>query len=244
MRAIILSAGRGSRLLPLTDLMPKCLVPVGGRAILDHQLDALAEAGVREAVVVAGYRHDQVGAHLATHRPPLAVTLRFNPFWAVSSSIGSVWAARDMLGDAFCLLNGDTTLTGTILARAFSHDGEYDRAGVGLVVEPIARADTDDMLVHVAGDRVTAVSKSLPPEQTTHRSLGVVVAGAQSGYLPVLDRVIAGPEGAGDGINAYHHDIVAALARQGAVHAIVEESGGWIEIDRPKDVERWNARAR
>jgi choline kinase len=244
MRAIILSAGRGSRLLPLTDLMPKCLVPVGGRAILDHQLAALAEAGVSEAVVVAGYRHDQVGAHLATHRPPLAVTLRFNPFWAVSSSIGSVWAARDMLGDAFCLLNGDTTLTGTILARALAHDGEYDRAGVGLVVEPIAQADTDDMLVHVAGDRVTAVSKALPPEQATHRSLGVVVAGAQSGYRPVLDRVIAGPEGAGDGINAYHHDVVAALARQGAVHAIVEQSGGWVEIDRPEDVERWNARAR
>jgi choline kinase len=239
MRAIILSAGRGSRLLPLTDLMPKCLVPVGGRAILDHQLGALAEAGVREAVVVAGYRHDQVGAHLATHRAPLAVTLRFNPFWAVSSSIGSVWAARDMLDDAFCLLNGDTTLTGPILARALAHDGEYDRAGVGLVVEPIARANTDDMLVHVAGERVTAVSKTLPPEQATHRSRGVV-AGAQSGYLPVLDRVIAGAEG----INAYHHDVVAALATQGAVHAIVEESGGWVEIDRPEDVERWNARAR
>ena len=56
----------------------------------------------------------------------------------------------------------------------------------------------------------------------------------------MLDRVIAGA----DGINAYHHDVVAALATQGAVHAIVEESGGWIEIDRPKDVERWNARAR
>ncbi|WP_375270296.1 NTP transferase domain-containing protein [Sphingomonas sp.] len=240
MRAIILSAGRGSRLLPLTDLMPKCLVPVGGRAILDHQLHALAEAGVGEAIVVAGYRHDQVGAHLATHRPPLGVTLRFNPFWAVSSSIGSVWAARDVLDHAFCLLNGDTTLTGPILARALAHDGEYDRAGVGLVVEPIARADSDDMLVQVDGERVAAVSKALPAERATHRSLGVVVAGAQSGYLPVLDRVIAGA----DGINAYHHDVVAALATQGAVHAIVEESGGWVEIDRPEDVERWNAQPR
>ncbi|WP_294189290.1 NTP transferase domain-containing protein [uncultured Sphingomonas sp.] len=240
MRAIILSAGRGSRLLPLTDLMPKCLVPVGGRAILDHQLHALAEAGVREAVVVAGYRHDQVGAHLATHRPPLAVTLRFNPFWAVSSSIGSVWATRDVLDKAFCLLNGDTTLTGPILARALAHAGGYDRAGVGLVVEPIARADTDDMLVRVEGGRVVAVSKALAPTTVTHRSLGVIVAGAQSGYLPVLDRVIAGA----DGINAYHHDVVAALATQGAVHAIVEESGGWVEIDQPEDVERWNAQPR
>ncbi|RST29547.1 phosphocholine cytidylyltransferase family protein [Sphingomonas ginkgonis] len=235
MRAIILSAGRGSRLLPLTELMPKCLVPVGGRAILDHQLRALAEAGVERAVVVAGYRFDQVGAHLALHAPPLPVELRFNPFWAVSSSIGSVWAARDLLDEAFCLMNGDTTLDGELLGRAFAAAGR----GVGLVVEPLAEPHSDDMLATVEGRKVTAVAKSLDPASATHRSLGVVVAGASSDYPIVLERVIAGT----DGINAYHHDVVNALASQGEVEAIVEDSGSWQEIDRPEDIERWSARA-
>ncbi|TCP36671.1 NTP transferase domain-containing protein [Sphingomonas sp. BK235] len=235
MRAVILSAGRGSRLLPLTEMMPKCLVPVGGRAILDHQLDALAAAGASAAIVVAGYRFDQVGAHLATHQPPLPVELRFNPFWSVSSSIGSAWIARDAFADAFCLINGDTTLTGAILARAFA----APRAPVALVVEPLAGAALDDMLVRVVDGRVTAVAKSLAPEQATHRSLGVIVAGARSGYGAVLDRVIA----AEDGIHAYHHDVVAALAAQGQVAAIVEDSGGWVEIDRPEDISRWDARS-
>ncbi len=236
MQAIILSAGRGSRLLPLTELMPKCLVPVGGRAILDHQLRALADAGVGRAIVVAGYRFDQVGAHLATHAPPLRVELRFNPFWAVSSSIGSVWAARDALDDPFLLLNGDTTLTAPLLGRVLAGAGE----GIGLVVEPLATPAEDDMLVTVSGTKVTAVSKALDPATATHRSLGLVLAGGESGYLSVLERVIAGA----DGINAYHHDVVAALAGQGAVSAIVERSGTWMEIDRPEDIQSWTERAR
>jgi len=233
MHAIILSAGRGSRLLPLTELMPKCLVPVGGRAILDHQLGALAEAGVAQATVIAGYRFDQVGAYLATHRPPLPVSLRFNPFWAVSSSIGSVWAARDLLDEPFCLVNGDTLLGGGLLARVLARAGRQ----VSLTVEPLAEPALDDMLVAVSGAKVTAVSKTLDPAIATHRSLGVVIAGPSSGYSTVLDRVIAGE----NGINAYHHDVVAAFAAQGGVSAIIEQSGSWLEIDRPEDIERWSA---
>ncbi|RDE05687.1 sugar phosphate nucleotidyltransferase [Sphingomonas aracearum] len=231
MQAIILSAGRGSRLLPLTETMPKCLVPVGGRAILDHQLGALAQAGITRAAVIAGYRFDQVREHLAAHQPPLSVELRFNPFWAVSSSIGSVWAARDLLDRPFCLLNGDTLLSSALLARGLSQGG----AGVGLVVEPLGTPATDDMLVAVSGSRVTAVSKALDPARATHRSLGVVLAGEESGYRRALEQVIA-QEG---GVDAYHHDVVAMLARQGAVSALIEQSGSWQEIDRPADIQAW-----
>jgi L-glutamine-phosphate cytidylyltransferase len=235
-RAIIVSAGRGSRLLPLTEFLPKCLVPVGGRAILDHQLAALAEAGIAEAVVVAGYRFDQVQAHLAAQAPPLAVDLRFNPFWAVSSSIGSVWAARDVLDDGFMLLNGDTTMHGAILQRALA----AEVPNVGLVVEPVSAPAIDDMLVALSGSRVLAVSKRLEPAAATHRSLGIIVAAPGSGYRAALDRVIA----ADDGINAYHHDVVAQLACAEAVTAIVEESGGWREIDRPEDIADWDSTGR
>lgn len=233
MRAIILSAGRGSRLLPLTEFVPKCLVPVGGRAILDHQLAALAEAGVTEAIVVAGYRFDQVEAHLGSRAPPLAVELRLNPFWAVSSSIGSVWAARDVLDEPFCLVNGDTTVGSAVLGRALA----ADREAVGLVVEPIAAPLPDDMLVALSGPRVLAVSKQLDAAAATHRSLGLVVAGQASGYRAALERVIGGD----NGIDAYHHDIVALLAAAGAVSAIVERSGAWAEIDRPEDIRGWTA---
>lgn len=231
MKGIILSAGNGTRLLPLTEQMPKCLVDVGGRAILDHQLDALAAAGVAEAIVVVGYRGSQVVDHVASNPPPLPVSLVVNPFWAVSSSIGSVWAARAHLAGPFCLMNGDTVFAAPIIAGALA----ASRDGVGLLVQPIAAPELDDMLVELDGTRVRAVAKTLDPARARHRSLGVITSAGGEAYRDALDAVITSE----NGIQAYHHDIVARLAETVGVTAIVDRHGGWQEIDRPEDIERW-----
>ncbi|WP_066481539.1 MULTISPECIES: phosphocholine cytidylyltransferase family protein [unclassified Sphingomonas] len=233
MRGILLSAGSGSRLLPLTERVPKCLVELGGRAIIDLQLAALAQAGVREAVVIGGYRHEQLAAHLAASPPPLAVELRHNPFWAVASSIGSVWAARDLVDRPFCLMNGDTVFDADVIADAIARAESID-----LLVEPIAAPELDDMLVTAAGGRVRAVAKTLAPQAATHRSLGVVIAPAPDRhYADALDSVICAPGGTG----AFHHAIVDRLARDDRVGAIERTAGCWQEIDRPEDIARWDA---
>lgn len=235
MKAILLAAGQGSRLLPLTLERPKCLVPVGGRAILDHQLDACAAAGVEQAVVIGGYRIAQIAAHLAA-RPAgaLPVRLIFNPFWAVASSIGSVWAARDLLRVPFCLMNGDSSFAPALIERAIADPPR----GVALVVEPLRVAEEDDMLVRVADDAVLRVSKALGREHATHRSLGIVLGGEENGYARALARVIADA----DGPAAYHHDVIDALAQTERVAARIETSGDWIEVDRPEDIRRWTER--
>ncbi len=79
MKAIILSAGQGSRLGHLTDDRPKCLIEFGGRSLLDRQLDTLAANGVDEAVVVTGFRDDQIEAALASARGGPKVRTVFNP---------------------------------------------------------------------------------------------------------------------------------------------------------------------
>lgn len=232
MRAIILAAGGGSRLLPLTLTRPKCLVPVDGRAILDHQLEALAAAGVTEAVVIGGYRIGDVDRHLAAGTP-LPVSLRHNPFWHVSSSIGSVWMARDLLGDPFCLLNGDT-----IVAPGIIRDALATERRIGLLVEPLPGdgGEPDDMRVLVADGRVRAVAKTLGA--ATHRSLGVVVAQAPGRmYVEALDTVIGG----GEGPLAYHHAVIDLLAGSDSVAALERGAGRWQEIDRVEDIDRWDA---
>lgn len=231
--AIVLSAGQGSRLLPVTATIPKCLVEVGGKTLLERQLAALAAAGLKRVLVVTGYRHDQIDE--ALRRPqPLAVETRFNPFWAVASSIGSVWVARDRLRAPFCLLNGDTLFDPEILAAALADRG----AGLGLVVEPIASAAYDDMLVRVENGSVGAVSKSLPEAEATHRSLGLVLAGeGYADYAGTLDELIAERNGAG----AYHHDVLDRLARRWKVAAIERAAGFWQEVDRPEDIVVWRA---
>jgi len=231
MQAVILSAGIGSRLLPLTREIPKCLVEVDGRSILDHQLAALHAAGVESAAIVGGYRYRQIGAHLARVRPPLPVQLLFNPFWSVASSIGSVWTARALLTGRFCLMNGDTVFDAGLVAAAVNAPGE----GVGLLVEPLRAAVPDDMLVTVANGQVCAVAKDLALDVATHRSLGVIVSTGGDAYAHALESVIARP----GGLNAFHHAIIADLAGYAPVQAIVAGDGAWQEIDQPEDIAAW-----
>jgi len=79
-RAIVLSAGQGRRLLPLTENRPKCLIDLSGRSVLAWQLSHLAAAGVREAVVVTGFASELVEAEIARLQfPAMTVTTLFEP---------------------------------------------------------------------------------------------------------------------------------------------------------------------
>lgn len=233
MKAIIISAGQGSRLLPLTLEMPKCLVKVNGQAILDHQITALLAAGINDIVVVGGYRSQQIAEHLTHSARGARTTLIFNPFWSGASSIGSVWAAKAHLDAPFCLLNGDTIFDFSVIRDAL----QTQRAGVNLLVEATTAPEHDDMRVQVQGQQVMAVGKDLPRHRTTHRSLGVVLCADANGgaYRKALHSVISGP----DGHMAYHHAVIHQLALSCGVTAIENHSGLWCEIDRPEDIERW-----
>ena len=234
MKAIILAAGHGSRLLPLTLTTPKCLVEVGGRAILDHQLDAVSAAGFDGAVIVGGYRIDQIAAHLAGRRGDPPTTLVFNPFWSVANSIGSVWAARAHLCAAFALMNGDTLFDAAILQAARAEPAP----GVTLVVEPLHEPGLDDMLVEAEGERVIAVGKHLVGHQATDRSLGLILSGGGTAYADALRAVI----GEDEGIHAYLHAFVRRVAEGAGVRALRIPAGArWQEIDRPEDIAHWQA---
>src|SRR5690606_34114380 len=118
MRAIILSAGQGSRLLPLTQDRPKCLLPVGGRSVIEWQVRHLATGGVTEIAVVLGFHADQVADQLqALAGPQLAIRTIFNPFYNVSDNLGSCWMARGEMEGDFLLLNGDTLFEPAILKK-------------------------------------------------------------------------------------------------------------------------------
>lgn len=234
--AIILAAGQGSRLLPLTLTVPKCLIEVGGKTILRHQLDALRSAGVESFTVVAGYRAEQIEQKAAElSRSGFNIEVLYNPFWALASSIGSVWIARERLRRPFLLLNGDTIFDEDLLREALGRVG----TGLNLLVEAVTAPEEDDMRVAASKGRVCAVGKGLQTDVAGFRSLGVVASCEPYGvqYLAALDGVLRAPDGA----NSFHHGIVHEVAQQSEVRAIEIRRGFWQEIDRPEDVARWNA---
>ena len=103
--AMVLAAGLSKRMRPLTDRTAKPLLPLGGRALIDHALARLAEAGVETVVVNAHWQADRVAAHLAARSHPRTTLLREA---ALLDTGGSVKAALDLLGEApFFVVNGD-----------------------------------------------------------------------------------------------------------------------------------------
>lgn len=226
-RAIILNAGKGSRLLPLTSERPKCLIEFRGKTILDHQIEALLPLDLDEIVIVTGYRGEMITDHVKPYGEKVRTVA--NPDWAESSSIASVMAAREFLNSHYMVMNGDTVYDSGILARAAADA----KQGTSLLVEPVAENIEDDMLVKVRDDTVMAVAKTLSPEVATHRSLGVIFGRNDGGaYRRMLDDVMA----CGNGHLQYHHEIINRLAGLQTVHAVVAGDGIWQEIDRPEDL--------
>lgn len=128
MRAIVPAAGRGRRLEPATLTTPKPLLPVAGRPILAHVLDALAGAGIRDVVVVVGHLGDQIAAYLETRSGPRARVVVQSP---LGGNGDAVRAARDYLDGPLLVAFGDTILCGDLSAAV--------RAGVTAIA--VARVE-------------------------------------------------------------------------------------------------------
>ncbi|MCZ6785253.1 MAG: NTP transferase domain-containing protein [Proteobacteria bacterium] len=119
MRAIVLSAEQGKRLLPLTSETPRCLLPVrASRTLLEAQLRALVACGVTEVSVMAGFRADRVGALLdADPVPGLRAMAFYNPFFNIAGNLATCWVARSEMREDFVLVNGDTLFEAAVLER-------------------------------------------------------------------------------------------------------------------------------
>lgn len=109
--AVVLVAGTGTRLRPLTNDRPKCLVDVGGRAILARLLDRLARAGVTRACLATGHRAAALDEHFARHPSPLAIQLVANPRFATTNNAYSLKTTESVVGSGgFLLCDGDVLL--------------------------------------------------------------------------------------------------------------------------------------
>lgn len=235
MKAIILSAGQGKRLLPLTAQRPKCLLPFAGRTLLEWQLRTLTAAGVEEAVVVTGFGARSVEAVLAgLDLPEMRVRALFNPFYGVADNIGSCFVALpEMTGD-FLVLNGDTlfepAVPKTLLAEA--------TAPVSVTIDRKARYDADDMKVCLDGDRrLRAIGKTLPPDSVDGESIGLLLFRGDGGrrFAGAIQAVLREPEGT----RRWYLSAIDRLARTGdGVEAVSIEGCRWVEVDVPADAER------
>ena len=140
--AIVLAAGLGKRMRPLTDTVPKPLVSVAGRPLVDHGLDALERAGVGHAIVNVHYLPDALEAHLATRRRP-RVTISDERERLLDSGGGIRNALSLTDADPVLVLNADTfwrDAPGTDNIRALAAAWDASRMDILLMLAPLASA--------------------------------------------------------------------------------------------------------
>ncbi|MGQ9367808.1 NTP transferase domain-containing protein [Azospirillum sp. ST 5-10] len=234
MKAVILSAGQGKRLLPLTESRPKCLLPLAGRSLLEWQLRALAANGIDEAVVVIGYAAEAVETVLAGVRiPGLAVRTLYNPFYNVADNIGSCFVALPEMAGDFLLLNGDTLFEPAVLGRVL----ERATAPVTVTMDRKAQYDADDMKVCLdGGRRLRAIGKTLPLDSVDGESIGMLMFRGDGGarFAAAIQTVLREP----DGIRRWYLSVIDRLAQSGeGVEALSIEGLQWGEVDFLADAE-------
>ncbi len=223
--AIILAAGRGGRLGPLTAERPKCLLRVGTSSLLDHQLDALRGQGLESVMVVAGYCADAVEAELAGR-----ASLLLNPRHAETNSLYSLWLAREHARDGFVLVNADVLFDPEILRRVLASPHPEV-----LAVERRQRFEAEEMKVELQGERILALGKSLPSERAQAENVGVLkfsAAGAKVFFDKVEELLTAGAE------KQFVPYGFNAIAAEHPLYAVPIEGLPWTEIDFVEDLLR------
>jgi choline kinase len=235
MKAIILSAGQGSRLGHLVDDKPKCLIEFNGRSLLDRQLDALQANGVIEAVVVTGFHDELVNEAVARRSGGPAVRTVFNPFYKVADNTGSLFMAREELAGDCLVWNGDTLVSRELMRRVLANA----QPGICVTIDRKDSYDEDDMKVVEEGGRLKAIGKRLALDKVNAESIGLLAfrSGGAEQFREAIERAMRTPEGT----TIWYLRVIHQLAQSAEVSTLDIAGEEWGEVDFPADVE--NARA-
>jgi 2-aminoethylphosphonate-pyruvate transaminase len=175
-KALILAAGDGPRLQPITQHLPKAMLPIGNETVISRLLRQLADGGVAQVCVVVGYQGDRLRRHVteAADRLGTEVTFVTNSDYAGTSTAFSLWLASAWVGHApFLLIDGDLVVTDDVLirmARRVHSTVAYER-------RPITGPEEMKVAVRVSDDQETAarLGKDLPDEEVAGECIGIAL---------------------------------------------------------------------
>lgn len=242
MKTIIVAAGQSSRLMPITNDKPKCLLEIKGKSILQRQLETLKNCGINDIVVVRGYKREMIDYP----------NLRYyeNSDYESNNILRSLFCADSEMDDEFIFSYSDIIFEQTVLEKVLRSE-----ADISLVVDvewiphyehryqhPVDEAE----LVEVKNGRITKIGKKIcAPDKAYGEFIGLAKftkTGAgilQSNYRRVINQYGNRPfQRAASLEKAYLTDMIQELIDTGHVISNVDIKGGWVEIDTPEDLEK------
>jgi NDP-sugar pyrophosphorylase family protein len=199
MKAVLLAAGLGTRLAPLTDSIPKILVPFRGKPLLEHQLVFLARSEVDEVAINLHHHADQVRRFLVDHEPPLAVRTSFES--ELLGTAGALIPFRDFLTEPFIVLYGDVVTDTSVSALL---ERQLATSGVATLTFHLSdRTEGKGLLTLESDGRVTSFREK-PGES---RGTGMVNAGIYAMSPEIFEFIEEGAD--------FGHDVLPAVLEAG-----------------------------
>jgi len=233
MKALILAAGIGKRLKPITDRIPKTLIKIRDRPIIDHILASIKKCKIKEVLIVTGYRDELIRDYVGSgSRWGLNVQYCHNEVYHSTENIYSVMLAeRELLGEDFILINADDLFSPTIISKVMKK-----RGNIVIAVDGEGTVGSEEVKVSVDNGRITSVTKKMDPSEAFGEDIGITKFSKEGGkaFLSTIQEIVQGK-----GPHFYFQEAIDQLANQDYPITYVNvEDEPWIEIDDHFDL-KW-----
>lgn len=230
MKAIILAAGVGKRFKEVTDDRPKCLIDIERKTLLERTLTALGAAGIREAVVVIGYRGEMIQQHIGSRCGDVQVRYVTNPHYT-KGAILSLWSAREAFDDDIIIMDADVLFPVALIARLV----DSTHANCFLLDGSSGNTGEEQMLLTRGGRVLNIVRGGSGDFDVAGESVGFLKVSRTDAPLlrSILDDFVSQGR---DSIE--HEEAFPVFLAQRVVGFERVDDLPWIEIDFPTDLEQ------
>lgn len=228
MQAVIMAAGKGNRLGELTRDIPKAFLEIEGCKLIEINIALLHSRGIRDIVIVTGYRNECFEALLKEQE---GIRFVYNPFYEMVNVLGSFFMARDAVSDDFIYMHADTLCSPSIFDRMIETEAD--------MVLPIdyKRCDGEAMKIVTKAGRLIQISKDIPLERGEGEFIGIMKIKRE-----VLDdlRKVTKRLMKEKNFSSYFEGALQELLVLNRYHVALTPTGGefWGEIDFSEDLER------
>lgn len=231
MKAIILTAGVGSRIRPLTDHTPKPLLAINEKPIIERMVDAILAVGITEIIVVTGYLSDQVTSFLQTKYPDTSFTFIHNDKYDQTNTGYSLLLTKAAVGDDdFIKFDGDVVFEKAVLEKLVKSN-----VPSALCIDTNINLEAEEVKVITNGNnKVLEVGKKLDPHRANGESIGIEKIEKEAGkiFYAELEKLMQDEKN----WQEYYDDTYTTLVARGVPFYAVDITGlDWVEIDTHDD---------
>ncbi|MGB5748991.1 MAG: phosphocholine cytidylyltransferase family protein [Desulfobacterales bacterium] len=233
LQAVILAAGKGTRLQAKTDDRPKAMIEIEGKPLLEYSLDALIENGITDVILVIGFRHETITRRFGTDYRSLKIHYVLNDNYAGSGSMYSLSLVKDLIEDEILLMESDLLYESRAISLLL--DGGHANA---ILVAGLSGSGDEVYICANDKQEITELGKNIPASSKKNaigelagiskfqrKFLQIVFSNAQEDFL-------------NGNINYHYEECVFRTSQQTIpVHAVPGKDLAWIEIDTAEDLQ-------